>query len=150
MPRRTLRDSVQSVGGAIALALGAYLPWLRTNPALPHDAEIPTILLPGMRAGIDGFDFALLGGAGIVLALRLVGTEQRRQSLFECVTGVGSLFLCVRHLFFYAGVGGDATFVPALGWYVTVLGGVLLAVSGGVRLPEVPWGVSGAVGVIDD
>lgn len=67
-PRRRVLVGV----GGIAVSAGAYLLWLKTNPNLPPDAEIPTIYYSGMNAGFDAFDFALLGLVGFVLFLRAV------------------------------------------------------------------------------
>lgn len=120
----------------IAVSIGTYLPWLRTNPNLPPDAEMPTILLPGMNAGFEAFDFALLGSVGLVLFLRGVSSRKRLRSLATLLTGAGTVLLCASYLSRSSLAGFDATFVPALGWYLTVLGGVLLSIAGGLRLPS--------------
>jgi hypothetical protein len=51
------------------------------------------------------------------------------QSVVTLLTGVGTVLFCG---FYLSGslTGLTATFVPALGWYLTVLGGVSLTVAG--------------------
>ncbi|RLM63656.1 hypothetical protein [Halorubrum sp. Atlit-26R] len=123
-----LRDRILIGVGGIAVSAGAYLPWLKTNPKLPLDAEIPTIYIPGMNVGFEAFDFALLGLIGLVLVFR--GSSRKRlQSVVTLLTGVGTVLFCGLYL---SGslTGFTATFVPAFGWCLTVLGGVSLTVAG--------------------
>ncbi|WP_435158111.1 hypothetical protein [Haladaptatus sp. DFWS20] len=127
-----LGNKILVAGGAVAVAVGAYLPWLRTNPNLPPDAEVPTIYYTGMGAGFEGFDFALLGAVGLVLLLR--GASFRIP--IRIVAGVGTAVFPVYYLSYSTLFGFSATFVPALGWYLTVLGGILLSVAGGLQLPS--------------
>lgn len=133
MSADSLRDKVLVGAGTIAVSVGACLPWLKTNPNLPSDAEIPTVYYSGINAGFDGFDFALLGLVGLVLGFRAVSSRKRLQSVFTVLTGVGMVLFCVLYLSGSSLTGVTATFVPALGWYLTVLGGVLLTVVGGLQ-----------------
>ncbi|WP_227354063.1 hypothetical protein [Haladaptatus salinisoli] len=115
MTAESRRGRILVGGGAIAVSVGTYLSWLRTNPNLPPDAEIPTILLPGMNAGFEAFDFALLGSVGLVLLLRGVGSRKRLRSLATLLTGAGIVMFCVSYLSRSSLAGFGATFVPALG-----------------------------------
>ncbi|MDL0120491.1 hypothetical protein PNQ29_12250 [Halobacterium salinarum] len=132
MAVESLRDRILVGAGVIAVSVGAYLPWLKINPTLPLDAEIPTILVTGMKAGFESFDFALLGLVGLVLLSR-VGSRKRLQTAITLLTGVGIALFCASYLSGSSLAGFDSTFVPALGWYLTVLGGVLLTVVGGLQ-----------------
>ena len=132
---QSLRDRILVGGGVITVPVGMSLPWLKTNPNLPPDAEIPTILLPGMNAGFEAFDFALLGLVGLVLLSR--GSSRKRlQSVVTLLTGVGTVLFCAFYLSSSSLIGFNATFVPALSWYLTVLGGVLVSIAGGRQLPS--------------
>ena len=119
----------------MTVSVGTYLPWLETNPNLPPDAEIPTILLSGMNTGFEAFDFALLGLVGVVLLSR-VSSRQRLQSIVTLLTGLGTVLFCAFYLSGSSLTGFNAVFVPAFGWYLTVLGGILLSVAGGRQLPS--------------
>ncbi|WP_434530103.1 hypothetical protein ACODNH_02305 (plasmid) [Haloarcula sp. NS06] len=130
MTAQSLRDRILVGGGVTTISVGAYLPWLKINPDLSPDAEIPTILIPGMNAGFEAFDFALLGLVGLVLLSR-AGSRKRLQTAITLLTGVGVVLFCASYISDASLVGFDSTFVPALGWYLTVLGGVLLSVAGG-------------------
>lgn len=123
--------------GMIAVSIGVYLPWLKTNPNLPPDAEIPAIYYAGMNAGFEGFDVALFGAVGLVLILRVTSLKKRVRSVFTFLTGVGTVVFCAFYLSGPSLTGFTATFVPALGWYLTVLGGVFLTVAGGRQVPSI-------------
>ena len=123
--------------GVITISIGAYLPWLKTNPSLPSDAQVPQILLPGMNTGLEGLDFALLGLVGLSLVLRGISLRKRLQTVFTLLAGVGPVALCALCLSGSSLAGFTATFVPMLGWYLTVLGGVLLIIAGGFQLPSI-------------
>ncbi|UPV98930.1 hypothetical protein M0R88_10345 [Halorussus gelatinilyticus] len=127
-----LRNKILVAGGAVAVAVGAYLPWLRINPNLPPDAEVPTINYTGMGAGFEGFDFVLLGAVGLVLLLH----SSSFWTPIRIVTGVGVAVFPVYYLSYSTLFRFSATFVPALGWYLTVLGGTLLSHGGGRQLPS--------------
>lgn len=131
------RNEFLIAGGTIAVAVGTYLPWLKMNPNLPPEAEIPTVYYTGMRAGFEGFDFALLGAIGLVVLFRAVGFRTPIRTAVTLVAGVGTAVFPVYYLSHSTLIGFSATFVPALGWYLTVLGGVLFSVAGGLQLLSV-------------
>ncbi|MEA5389284.1 hypothetical protein VB779_21235 [Haloarculaceae archaeon H-GB11] len=132
-----LRNKLLIAWGTIAVAVGTYLPWLRTNPNLPPDVEIPTIYYTGMSAGFEGFDFALLGAVGLVILLHTVDFQTPTPIVVTLVVGVGTAVFPMYYLSSSTMIGFSATFVPALGWYLTILGGVLFSVAGGLQLPFV-------------
>ena len=139
MTSPSLRGRILIGGGILTVSVGTYLPWLKINPNLPPDAEIPTLLLPGMNAGFEAFDFALLGLVGFVLLSR-VSSRKRLQSIVTLLTGVGTVLYCAFYLSGSSLTGFTAIFVPALGWYLTVLGGILLSVTGRRQLPPMVQG----------
>lgn len=135
MDRHDLPGDALSIGALLALAIGISLRWVRVNPALPPDAAIPSIYLPGMAPGFDGFDFFILVPGALLLVLIVSDSWRRVRRLLGVI--VGLVALLVAGLIADGLLVGDGwvsfggTFVPALGWYVTVLGGVVLLVSGG-------------------
>lgn len=131
------RRLILLMGGAVSIVVGAYLPWLRTNPNLPSDAKIPTIYYTGMGAGFEGFDFALLGAAGLVLLVRARSTRPMVRTVTTLSVGLGAIVFPAYYLSRSAMIGFSASFVPALGWYLTVLGGVLFMAAGGLELPSI-------------
>lgn len=131
------RKKILLIGATISIAVGAYLPWLRTNPNLPPDAEIPTVYYTGMSTGFEGFDFALLGVVGLALLVRVVSTRTIARTTTTLAVGLGTIVFPAYYLFQSTLIGFSATFVPALGWYLTVLGGVLFTVVGGLKLPSI-------------
>ena len=48
MDIKSLRERSPVGAGVSAISIGVYLPWLKTNPSLPPDAQEPQILLPGL------------------------------------------------------------------------------------------------------
>jgi len=143
MARRPILSALLVVGVS-GNAVGVYLPWVQTNPSFPATAEVPTVLLDGMLPGIRGLDFVLLGGAGLVPVLYVASVGEGARSVLTVLSGLGTVLLCLYRLSatpitgFDAAIGFDATFVPAEGWYLTVLGGVLLTVAGAVQRPDNP------------
>lgn len=97
---------------------------------LPPGAEVPTIHHSGTNAGFEAFDSALLGLGGLVVILHAVSSRKRLQTVFTLLAGVGAVVFRALHLSGSSLAGFTATFVPALGWHLTVLGGVLLTVAG--------------------
>ncbi|MHB9286439.1 hypothetical protein ACKVMT_05305 [Halobacteriales archaeon Cl-PHB] len=85
-----------------------------------------------MSAGFEGFDFALIGAVGLFLLF--YGASFPIPIRF--VTGVGIAVFPVFYLSNSSLIGFSATFVPALGWHLTVLGGVALSAAAGRQLPS--------------
>ena len=137
MDIKSLRERSLVGAGVIAISIGAYLPWLKTNPSLPPDAQVPQILFLGMNAGLEGLDFVLLGSVGLALVLHGISSRKQLQTVFTLLAGVGAIVLCALYLSGSSLAGFTAIFVPALGWYLTVLGGVLLIIAGGLQLPSI-------------
>ena len=130
-----LYKKVLLVGGTVSIAVGTYLPWLRIHPDLPSDAEIPTIYYTGMEAGFERFDFVLLGAVGLTLFVRVGSARTMARTATTLAVGLGAIVLPAYYLSQSTLIAFSGTFVPALGWYLTVLGGVLITVTGGLELP---------------
>ena len=131
------RKKMLLIGGAVSVTVGAYLPWLRTNPNLPPDAEIPGIFYTGMGAGFEGFDFALLGLVGLVLLVHAVSARTMARTAMTLFVALGTTLFPAYYLSQSTLIGFAATFVPTIGWYLTVLGGILFTVAGGLKLPSI-------------
>lgn len=125
---------VLTITALTAVGVGAYLPWIRPNPNIPGNGDrVPDILLPEMNAGIEGYSFLLVIVVVIVLLSLVFGANSQYQSVVVSFAGVVSIVVPVYYLATTSLVGFDSTFVPTYGWYVTIGGGVLLAISGLVR-----------------
>jgi hypothetical protein len=124
--------SVLAALGALVVGVGSYLPWLTVNPRLPDDQPIPSVYYAGMDSGIAGVDYVLLALAGLVLLAHLTGSREPRRSGLTLVTGVVTMLACVGYLLLSPRIGFVGALVPALGWYLTFVGAVVLAVAGGV------------------
>lgn len=130
------RSAILRVAGSISLLVGAYLPWLRTNPSI--DGPVPQVLIMGMESGIRGFDYLLLVIVGVVLLPSFLTQRKRLQAVSTLGGGVSSLLVCGHYVFgFDSLVGFNATFVPSVGWYLALLGGVLLTVNGALGVPTI-------------
>jgi len=114
-----------------AITMGAYLPWVRPNPGLD---QIPSIGFPGQNAGIGIFSLLLLLGVVLVLLVLFRGDDSRFQSLTEIVVGIGAIALLLYYLYSNSFVGFDAEFVPTYGWYVMLIGAIVLICVGSVQL----------------
>lgn len=136
MTTLSLRDG-SLVSGVIAISVGSYLPWVKLDPGLPPDAAIPMVYVSALNAGFDGFDLALLGVTGVVLLLRRVSSPRWVQSVVTLLVGAGTTLLCAYYLSTSSFVGVTALYVPALGWYLVLTGGLLLSVAGGCQSPSV-------------
>jgi len=131
------RSKILIAGGTAAVAVGTYLPWLGTNPELPPDAQIPILYSPGMGVGIERFDVALLCAVGLVLLVRAGHRRTVARSATPLAVGLGTLIFPVYYLSQSTLTGFSATFVPALGWYLTITGGALFTVAGGLELQAI-------------
>lgn len=133
----TVRDGYRrilvTVAGAALVAVGAYLPWLRANPGIERDG---LRLVPGlMTPGLTFVHFVVLFPVGVVLAARLVRGPTRGWALASVVAGLWAvLFSVLLVVVQYTDEG--LRFLPELGLGLTVLGGLLLALVGGVALFE--------------
>lgn len=132
-------DVVLTLSGVVALIAGTYLPLFRTNPL--YDGDVPDGFVTELSTGIGGgFDVLLVGLAAVVLGLVALGRWRRLRAVVSAITGLIAVGLPARYLLVAS--SGDFTwyfdasapFVPALGWYGLVVGGVLLFVAGGRRL----------------
>lgn len=118
--------------GAVVVAVGSYLPWLSVNSRLQDDVEVPSVLYAGMESGVAGVDYVLLALAALVVVAHATRTREPRRSGLTLVTGVGTMLACLGYLLQSSAIGFVGTFVPALGWYLTFAGSVLLSVVGGI------------------
>ena len=97
-------------------------------------APIPTVHIRGMDAGIGVLDFVLLGLVVAGLTLRRVHSGELLQPAFSFLAGILVVLFCAHYLSAYSFTGFDEIFVPDTGWYLTVIGGVLLAAAEGFQL----------------
>lgn len=141
MDNKSLFERLLLLGGAIGATIGCYLPWVRLNPALGPDAEVPSVHLAGMDPGFSAVEIALLALVVATVAWQRFGTNRTRSSTAAVWAGGATLVFCANYLSSDGLIGFGATFVPDVGWFVTVIAGVLLVSAGGVRLftsPQAP------------
>lgn len=127
------RDAAVTVVGAILVAVGAYLPWLRANPTYESTGLdlVPSLMTPG----IEMIHAALLFPAGVALAAVLARGPTRGWALASLVTGLWVVLFAVL-VFGAQYTARGLRFIPEFGWLVTVCGGLLLAFVGGLALFE--------------
>lgn len=125
------RDIVVTLFGGALIAIGAYLPWLQANPRYEPSGLhlVPSLMTPG----VELIHFVLLFPAGVVLAALVVNGPTRGWALVSLVTGLWAVLFSVL-LLVVQYTSGTLRFIPELGWVLTVLGGLLLALVGGLAL----------------
>lgn len=127
---RRLSPSTQSALTLLASALvatGSMLPWLRVDPA--HAGPVIAIWLPGMDSGLDLWGLVLVPA---VLTLGVLHGFSSRQISDLATLVVGGLSVGLVALYWQSSVTGH--FVPAIGWYVALVGSLLLLVVGVQRV----------------
>lgn len=133
--RGGVRDLAGTLVGAGLLVVGAYLPWLRANPGYEATGigSVPALT----TSGVAFLHFVLLFPAGVVVAARVFRGPTRGWALAALVTGLWAVLFSVLLLGAqYTSAG--LRFVPGAGWVLTVLGGLVLALVGGLALLETP------------
>lgn len=119
--------------GAVAVAVGLWLPWLVVKPT--HAGAVPSITHTGTGYGFSGFDYPvlLLVAVGALLSARYGTTRSRaRLSILTAAVPVLTVLWYVART-----VGVDGTyldvFVVGRGISVTLFGGGVLLVAGVLR-----------------
>ncbi|MFC4449871.1 hypothetical protein [Halorussus aquaticus] len=125
MNSRLSPPEAASFVGLGLLAVGSYLPWVRTNAAGP----VPAVYLPGMNTGLDLWGLVIVPLA--VAAVALLWRPSRRASRVATAAAGGvACLLALVELSAYPRLDASP-FAPAVGVYVTLAGGVVaLAASG--------------------
>lgn len=122
-------QSVLTVCGASLVAIGSVLPWIRPNPALVGQRDgIPSILLPQMNPGVGIYGLVLFGVAGLAVATLAFDPSDRKRTAGVSLAGIVAVVLPVQYVVSTSLVGFDGTFVPSVGWYLTLAGGLGLLV----------------------
>ena len=111
--------------GLGAVIIGSYLPWLRVNPRA--GPSVPSILLPGMRMGFEAIHIAIALPAILTVLVIALDVTNRVFALAAFVTGIVAILLPMLTLGLSISRFGT-TFHPALGWVVTVFGGVIMTI----------------------
>jgi len=110
--------------GVGLIALGAYLPWVASNPfASPHELlPRPVGLDPGFEIwGLLLISLATLTCLGLLLHIPWINT-----GIFRGLVGATALILAT---WFLVEWGFTGYFVAGIGVYLTVIGGVMIVVS---------------------
>lgn len=118
-----------ALGGALAVVVGTWLPWVMVAPWV--DAVIQ-IVVPDTRPGIDGRDYAILGILALGIAAAAHYRQDRRGGDAAAATGGLIVVVAVGSLLaiFVGGPVALGAFVPGPGAVLTVLGGLLLGDAG--------------------
>ena len=118
-----------SVGGVLALAIGAGLPELRLESARMKGLPIETIDPAWTQPGFARFDLAVLTLGAVALAVERYGSRDSIRAPGLLGAGLGSGWVCFDALQVSSrSVGMSITYVPATGWYLVAVGSVLLVV----------------------
>lgn len=115
--------------GALIVAAGTYVPWIvRTS----GQDVVVQIYVSGMEWGIAGQDYFVLGILAVGLTAAGWYRHEPRGGYVVLATGVGVVLSTVAYLAATLSGGGVSlgAFVPGLGAYLTVGGGLLLVVAG--------------------
>ena len=119
------------------LALGSYLPWIQVNTT----GIKPLVWLPGIDSGLDLWGLIILPLAVITAVILLWRPNHQLGQYVSLLTGGVAFLLAVVDLSQYPSV--DATpFAPAIGVYLTLLGGILVIVVSSLRIfrhPALRW-----------
>lgn len=137
--RWTLAAALVSLAGAGGVAVGTWLPWLAVRPG--RDEPVPAVHPSAMDSGLAGVDWLLLAVAavgllGVALADRSPDARLGGARAAGVTIVAGGLAAAVAVVALLSN-GLLGTFVPAAGFYLTVLGGVHLSVGGVLRLRSV-------------
>lgn len=120
------------VGLALTIVVvGTWLPWVRVNPDRTGE-PIPDILLPHMHTGFEWGSGLVLIPLVILLALAFLWSRPIQRYLLLLSGGLWAVTIPLQYIRELSLVGFQSTFVPSIGWYLTVAGGVLIALVGGV------------------
>lgn len=123
--------------GAALLVVGTYLPWLRPNRGPSIAGATPMLYNPLQDAGFQAVDLPLVAVAVLAVGVSLVDVRRTIRAGVSLLAGVGIVLACLGVVLAGSSIGFDAALVPAPGWYLSVLSGLLLAVAGwiGLRAP---------------
>ena len=127
---------VEIIGG-IAIAVGAYLPWIQRNPSVVADSSAP-IMLPEW---VHIVHLAIMGTAVIILVPLAFTKWTWLRSLFVALAGAGVAYFCSAYTVFmgemhaiFSGEVHNGYFVPDIGWYICLVGGIVLCIAGVIRI----------------
>ncbi|MFD1513367.1 hypothetical protein [Halomarina rubra] len=123
-------------GSLLAVVVGTYLPWLRRSERPPGESLVLSLFRAGVETGFGGLDVVVLGLVAGVLVAHWSDGRDRLCASVTLLVGVLLVLLAVGYLFAAASVGHNTNYSVELGWYLSVLGGAVLAVVGGVGLSE--------------
>lgn len=114
--------------GAGALSVGASLPWFWVDPLYdPISVKYPLVYESLAEPGLHGVDLVMFGIVATVLGLLFFDVNGRILSLVTTAAGIGIVIYCFQYLLFSAPIGFHGRVVPVVGWYLTLLGGLLFA-----------------------
>lgn len=129
MSHGRLATSIGGISSSLLIVLGVYLPWIRVEPRLPAKAPIPAIYIAGMNHGFEAAGGLILILLVIGLAVKIFLNSARKVALVMIVVGMITVAASLQNL-----LGGGyilGVFVPAIGVYVTMIGGIGLLLSAG-------------------
>lgn len=123
------RIRIVEVVGTIAIAVGAYLPWIQRNPSVVADSSAPIMIVEWVHT----VHLAIMGTAVIILVPLAFIKWTWLRSLFVVLAGVGVTYFCSAYTVFFGEIH-EGYFVPDIGWYLSIVGGVVLIIAGVLRI----------------
>lgn len=135
MPRRQLVSALVTGIGFAFVVVGSSLQWFRVDPRFdsfyPTSEYFPPLYESPLNPGLHGVDFLVLGVISTVLVGHVLVSESRWPAGITTVLGVGVVVYCLWGVFSSSVVGVDEAIYPVTGWYLSVVGGVLV-IGGGL------------------
>ena len=127
---RRLSPSTRSAVTLLAstlVATGSMLPWLRLDPG--HDGPVVLVHLPGMTSGLELWGLLFVPA---VLGLGVLHGFSSRPTSDLATLVVGGVTLALLGLYWQNQCRGY--YVPDVGWYAALVGGLLLTTVGVERV----------------
>lgn len=121
-----IRPEVIALAGATIVAVGTYVPWVVPAPGVEL---VPAIYLQGMGWRVAGSDYLVL--AVLLVGLATAATRRRRRHGGYLLAGTGAVVAALTALVTATSIDGFVgTFVPGVGAFLTVVGGLVLVGAG--------------------
>lgn len=138
MIERSTWHAFANLLGAGALLVGSYLPWARPSGAVI--AVVSLDVLPNFHRGIAldtlSADVLLIGAAALAVVALGFTTRHRLQATATVMSGGIAVAVSLQFLLGTV-VGFGGTWVPDVGWYLTVGGGFILLANAAHQLRRV-------------
>lgn len=128
--RTSTAATVVSLLSSLVVVVGAFLPWVKVGP--DAGPAIPAIYIAGMDSGMEVWGQVVVPAVLLSATAILYFDYGKNTALLTLLVGGLTVAASLNYVFVYSGYLG--TFVPAVGVYLTLTGGIGLVLGGGIRL----------------